>query len=197
MTTDIKPIETHYAGCRFRSRLEARWAVVFETLGLKWEYEPEGYVVDEVPYLPDFWIPEWNTFIEIKPYLDDDFIGMWGLWEQFNRSIGRLIVVFGGPSLHRPYVVRYPLRYQHAFCWSGHWIFSGCDRGYVVGSMDEWTETLDPQGSCNNQPNYDDPYRWDGYGAKMREAIECGIRARFEHGESGGMPFRREWFARR
>lgn len=32
----IKAIETRYAGCR-RSRLEARWAVVFDTLGFAWE----------------------------------------------------------------------------------------------------------------------------------------------------------------
>lgn len=41
----MKPIETRYAGCRFRSRLEARWAVFFDTLGVKWLYEPEGFVV--------------------------------------------------------------------------------------------------------------------------------------------------------
>lgn len=40
---DIKAIETCYAGCRFRSRLEARWAVFFDALGLEWEYEPEGF----------------------------------------------------------------------------------------------------------------------------------------------------------
>ena len=36
-------IETYYRGCRFESRIEARWAVFFETLGIKWWYEPEGY----------------------------------------------------------------------------------------------------------------------------------------------------------
>src|SRR5262245_3495425 len=36
----IQPIETIYRGYRFRSRLEARWAVFFQTLGVPWEYEP-------------------------------------------------------------------------------------------------------------------------------------------------------------
>ena len=53
--SDIKPIETIYNGYRFRSRLEARWAVFFDALGVKYEYEPEGF---ELPsgkrYLPDF-----------------------------------------------------------------------------------------------------------------------------------------------
>lgn len=33
----IKPIETKYKGYRFRSRLEARWAVFFDALGISWE----------------------------------------------------------------------------------------------------------------------------------------------------------------
>ena len=31
---EIKPIETHYKGYRFRSRLEARWAVFFDAAKL-------------------------------------------------------------------------------------------------------------------------------------------------------------------
>ncbi|MET0416087.1 MAG: hypothetical protein ABW022_08710, partial [Actinoplanes sp.] len=50
----ISAIETRYAGCRFRSRLEARWAVFFDRLGVPWEYEPEGYALECGPYLPDF-----------------------------------------------------------------------------------------------------------------------------------------------
>lgn len=51
----IKAIETRYKGYRFRSRLEARWAVFFEALGYQWEYEPEGFVMPSgVHYLPDF-----------------------------------------------------------------------------------------------------------------------------------------------
>jgi hypothetical protein len=54
----IQAIETRYKGYRFRSRLEARWAVFFDTLGIRWEYEKEGYNLGEVGlYLPDFWLP--------------------------------------------------------------------------------------------------------------------------------------------
>lgn len=66
----IKAIETRYKGYRFRSRLEARWAVFFDALGFKWEYEPEGFHTPEGPYLPDFRVttpqgkPIWY---EIKP----------------------------------------------------------------------------------------------------------------------------------
>ncbi|GAA1606930.1 hypothetical protein GCM10009804_73650 [Kribbella hippodromi] len=51
----IAPIQTHYAGCHFRSRLEARWAVFFDSLDIPWLYEPEGYHLgDAGTYLPDF-----------------------------------------------------------------------------------------------------------------------------------------------
>ena len=38
----VKPIETEYDGHSFRSRVEARWAVFFNTIGLEYEYEIEG-----------------------------------------------------------------------------------------------------------------------------------------------------------
>lgn len=71
----IKAIETRYNGYKFRSRLEARWAVFFDALDLKYKYEPEGYELrDGSYYLPDFWIPLENHeyegagyFVEIKP----------------------------------------------------------------------------------------------------------------------------------
>ncbi len=63
----IAPIETVYKGIRFRSRLEARWAVFFNSLNFKFVYEPEGYNLNGIWYLPDFWISDWQTFIEIKP----------------------------------------------------------------------------------------------------------------------------------
>jgi hypothetical protein len=47
----IKAIETRYKGCNFRSRLEARWAVFFDTLGIEWQYEPQGFEL--VPYVGD------------------------------------------------------------------------------------------------------------------------------------------------
>lgn len=82
---EIKPIETIYKGYRFRSRLEARWAVFFDALGVDWEYEPEGF---ELPsgrrYLPDFRVKCWGTrggysartafwlWIEVKGDMSED-----------------------------------------------------------------------------------------------------------------------------
>lgn len=62
----IQTIQTQYKGYRFRSRLEARWAVFFDAIGIPWDYEVEGFTNGEISYLPDFVI--WgNGYIEIKP----------------------------------------------------------------------------------------------------------------------------------
>ena len=71
-TSPIQAIETLYAGCRFRSRLEARWAVFFDALGITWDYEPEGFRLPNLPagddcYLPDFWLPQVEMYAEVKP----------------------------------------------------------------------------------------------------------------------------------
>lgn len=73
----MKAIETEYKGYKFRSRLEARWAVFFDACGVKWEYEPEGFDLgDGIYYLPDFLLhdvflrsPRYNKtdlYVEVK-----------------------------------------------------------------------------------------------------------------------------------
>lgn len=74
---DVRAIETAYAGHRFRSRLEARWAVFFDTLGLRWQYEPEGFEIgmgggDIRYYLPDFYLPDHETWVEVKGKIESD-----------------------------------------------------------------------------------------------------------------------------
>lgn len=68
----IKAIETRYAGCRFRSRLEARWAVFFDRLNIPWEYEPQGYELPSGRYLPDFYLPKQAAHFEVKGVAPDD-----------------------------------------------------------------------------------------------------------------------------
>lgn len=64
----MNAIETTYRGYKFRSRLEAKWANVFDQLGWPWEYEP----IDLNGYIPDFFVmwPHATTLVEIKPALD-------------------------------------------------------------------------------------------------------------------------------
>jgi hypothetical protein len=69
-----KVIQTKYKGYHFRSRTEARWAVFFDKLGVKYEYEPEGFELpDGTWYLPDFYLPEFGGggYFEVKPDVDN------------------------------------------------------------------------------------------------------------------------------
>ena len=63
----VTALQTNYKGYAFRSRLEARMAVILDELGWTWSYEPEGFSTAHGNYLPDFRVshphPMW---IEVK-----------------------------------------------------------------------------------------------------------------------------------
>jgi len=60
-------IETYWHGWRFRSRLEARWAIFFTHMGIEFQYEPEGYILDRgIKYLPDYYLPAVDMWAEVK-----------------------------------------------------------------------------------------------------------------------------------
>ena len=71
----MKAIPTKYDGMQFRSRLEAKWACLFDSLGWTWEYEPydlKGYIPDFV--LTNFLLP---ILIEVKPLATFNENGWW------------------------------------------------------------------------------------------------------------------------
>lgn len=111
---DIKPIETEYAGIYFRSRLEARWAMLFDKLNIAWEYEPEAYEYrpwdGEVwRYLPDFYLPEHGYWCEVKGNTEsvtDDYLTMLGCVGHFlpnvhNSSGHRGVILLSGIPYRR------------------------------------------------------------------------------------------------
>lgn len=63
---EVKAIETEYNGYLFRSRTEARWAVFFDYVGEPYEYEKECFQLPSGKYLPDFFLPRHDLWIEIK-----------------------------------------------------------------------------------------------------------------------------------
>ena len=73
-------LESTYKNQKFRSRLEARFAIFFDALGCEWQYEPEGFRLPSGNYLPDFYLPkvEGGAWIEVKPYGRNQFFGFVG-----------------------------------------------------------------------------------------------------------------------
>jgi hypothetical protein len=63
----MNAIPTMYQGVSFRSRLEARWALFFDSLNAPWVYEREGFDLPSGRYLPDFYLPDSQRWVEIKP----------------------------------------------------------------------------------------------------------------------------------
>lgn len=91
---NVNAIETAYNGYRFRSRLEARWAVFFDEAGIEYQYEPEGFEYNGERYLPDFFLPEHDLYIEVKPS-DYSRIGeLKKAVEVCCRATGKMLVIF-------------------------------------------------------------------------------------------------------
>lgn len=98
--TYIKAIETEYKGYRFRSRLEARWAVFFDNFPLDWWYEPEGFILDDgTMYLPDFYFPTWDCYAEVKPtaFTEEEY------WKA--NHLTKLCILLDSPPDDRSYYV--------------------------------------------------------------------------------------------
>jgi hypothetical protein len=63
----IEAVPTEYGGITFRSRLEADWAATLDANRIQWTYEPETITLPSgATYIPDFWLPELGTWIEVK-----------------------------------------------------------------------------------------------------------------------------------
>ncbi len=65
----IQAIPTRYKGWFFRSRLEARWAVFFESMEIEFVYEiGPTRLTESIVYLPDFYFPCLDWYAEVKPF---------------------------------------------------------------------------------------------------------------------------------
>lgn len=66
----IKAKPTMYKNIQFRSRLEAKWAIFFDEMGITYQYEPGTYQVPmkgySIKYCPDFALLNVKTQQEIK-----------------------------------------------------------------------------------------------------------------------------------
>ena len=195
----IAPIPTRYAGCHFRSRLEARWAVTFDHLGIEWEYEPQGFMVtdrlnfvvntgdpepDPWPYLPDFWLPGLGLWAEVKGKLDGgDAMEFLTETASLSSQTGSDVLLLG--PIPKP--VRrsaWPLKFHMAETLLVY-------RGWALGMWDqpamEWPIPIASDHGDLDLERLDS--LTDGWAEqldpRMIDAYTAGRSARFEHGESG------------
>lgn len=95
MADELKALPTLWNGITFRSRGEARWAVFFDKAGIDWEYEKEGFDVGGRWYLPDFYLPEFPFWFEVKPDETEEDLAHFG--ELCRLSGKRGLIAFGAP----------------------------------------------------------------------------------------------------
>lgn len=167
----IKAIETQYKGYRFRSRLEARWAVFFDALGLQWEYEPEGFNLDGIYYLPDFWISTVNMWAEVKPeqLTPDQREPLIRLARESKRPV---LMLIGVPEDEPYWAIEYQYSHDENDNIVGNWYeFDYCLTNYHNYPRDEHRFYCCPGGG-------DDDHHEDTYQASI-----AAKSARFEHGE--------------
>ena len=183
---EIKPIETYYKEHKFRSKLEAQWAVFFDTLGIKWYYEPEGYrLSDGTMYLPDFYLPQMDTFFEVKGVMNDKDMHK---IEQFIKDA------------NKPVAIGYPnMEFQAcADWWGGSYTLEDKDHSalakcLICGGM--WYMGISGSYTCRCCGAYDGDSHfvtmangadyWCGYVEDdYRQARVNALRARFDHGQT-------------
>ncbi len=184
----IKAIQTQYSNVLFRSRIEARWAVFFDLLGLPWQYELECFEFDGVRYLPDFWLPRQKKWVEIKgsdfktTSADGDKVS------KFATAIGEVVYVFAGgiPNVSGD-LPENDLGSDWAFAMFPHdgedvpHYFCQCSRCGEYGI--EYMGRSERIKCC---PKGADPRReFTAMATTIQDAYIGARSARFEHGESG------------
>lgn len=165
----MKAIETRYQGCRFRSRLEARWAVFMDHAGIRWEYEKEGFDLDDAgPYLPDFWLPSHECWLEVKPAEPNDAEQrkLLALMQFTKRDV---YCVYGSPG--EEYALWWwdrlaPVTWKKGICCTAQ-------TGFEVAFCGWEPEVSNAEHLAIN--------------AKVANAMRAARSARFEFGESGGV----------
>lgn len=141
-TPTIKAIPTYYEGIRFRSRLEAKWAALFDQLNWVWTYEP----YDLEGWAPDFAIKgkEGDILVEVKP------VPGAVKSPEFNKATNHHVAM----KMHILLLGHSPLKE------SDHYYIGLCNEPGLEGSWDRavvglW-EGENTEGYCNEIMNYND-----------------------------------------
>ncbi len=190
---DIKPIETRYKDYRFRSRLEARWAVFFDALHIPWKYENEGYDLGDLGwYLPDFELEFDNATVmfEIKHDMPS--------FDEIEKAyaVGARII-FGSPGIDSGNVLSHCVLEPygsscHEYASHNHLVFCACRYCGTLGFDGAtqyrirmngkenlfYSESFFSCGCC------DKDIQATIFDEVLKKAHNLARSARFEHGES-------------
>lgn len=170
----IKSIETNYNGYKFRSRLEAKWAVFFDALNIVYHYEPQGFDLggELGYYLPDFYLPELNLWVEIKPFAFNQDSDEWQKLEilvDYQKIDGTIL----DDIPHHDYVSGWDIciSSEEGVQWKSDYIWCWCDNCQRIDFQNLTKECRFCGEYYNNEPS-----------EIIIHAYEIARQARFEHG---------------
>jgi len=207
--TPINAIETKYAGCLFRSRTEARWAVFFDFIGIRWIYEVEGFHIGmdlegtvTRKYLPDFYLPDNDVWVEIK-----------GTHSQFDFGLIAAAVIPNGGGLPESRILlldAIPQDSETIKSWPMYWFDKGdiwfSQVRFRLGAPSQSARRMLHTRNGNRRPCVDfhqvtepvtvgndatwsirpaPPTQTSARHDNLRDAYAAARSARFEHGQSG------------
>lgn len=203
----VRAIETIYRGYRFRSRLEARWAVFFDALNVPFEYEREGFILDDgTKYLPDFWLPTLRLYFEVKGELTlvehelQEDSGLFlrqheklyscpelDLMRRFRSSQPWPVALSGGqPGDHRIWFFGWDMSYSSAGEYEDKDAAWCCSRGQVTLKVNIAARDREIYSDClyGDVLKHFTDARDHGYTlGPIDKALRLARQARFEHGE--------------
>lgn len=188
----LRAITTRYKGYAFRSRLEARWAVFFDHLKIRWEYEPEGFELGNgLRYLPDFWLPDWEMWVEVKASAPDDVTR-----EKARRladQSGRPIFITEGMPLEGGTLVTHPVVFGVVECqaeidWGATdlrvaWAFT--DELAENTILYPWGEAMEVYAVKAEKSRQNGNLGW--WTPPAQDALAAARSSRFEFGAKGGV----------
>lgn len=204
---ELKAIQTEYKGYRFRSRLEARWAVLLDELGVKWEYEPEGYDLGNgMCYLPDFRLYDvtinhgffkrhCTIYLEVKGQMnDEDAAKINRFFElgyeddaRYGESASAVLVVGNipeGEDINELLDYMHDEAYNDHGNWPNFYNFETVDGDYFGAYPG-----VDKRGTFTLFGD-DSSYLWSMDTQATERAYRLARQARFEHGETPRRRFR-------
>jgi len=72
INSKLNSIKIKYNNIFFRSSWEVKFAKWCDNRNIKWEYEPKTFDLGKTTYTPDFYVPIYAAYIEIKGYFRPD-----------------------------------------------------------------------------------------------------------------------------
>jgi hypothetical protein len=82
-----------YNNIWMRSGYEIAYAKYLDKQGIKWQYEPKRFYFCNLSYLPDFYLPESDTYVEIKGWWRKQFQKRFKLFKKYNPKIKIIVLM--------------------------------------------------------------------------------------------------------